>query len=504
MNNPFNSKPLFVFEMANNHFGNMEHGLRIIRAIHSVIDRFKPHFDFAFKMQYRNLDTFIHPDFKNRSDVKYVKRFRETRLESDQFRKLKNEIIKLGFLSMCTPFDEKSVDLIEEHGYDIIKVASCSFTDWPLLERIAKSDKPVICSTAGISLEDIDNVVSFLGHRGRQFALMHCVAEYPTLNKNLQLNQVDLFKSRYPNVRVGYSTHEDPDNCDAVKLAIAKGAMIFEKHVGVTEGNIKLNNYSASPEQVAKWLNAALEAFGMCGVSGRRYEFSQKETESLVSLRRGAFAKRRITKGESVGLADVFLAIPTTDGQITANDMSKYTLLTASKDIDINQPILAGQVDRVETREKVRQVLDKIKEVLRNSKAVVPQQLNIEISHHYGIDRFEEIGCTIINYLNREYCKKLIVILPGQAHPEQYHQRKEETFIVLYGDVQITLDGVKRDCRQGDIVTVERGVKHIFGSKTGAVIEEISSTHYKDDSYYTDPAISKNPNRKTVLNYWLD
>jgi len=105
--------------------------------------------------------------------------------------------------------------------------------------------------------------------------------------------------------------------------------------------------------------------------------------------------------------------------------------------------------------------------------------------------------------VNREYCKKLIILLPGQKHPEQYHNQKEETFHVLYGDVLINLDGVEKECHRGNVVVVERGMRHSFGSKTGAVIEEISSTHHIDDSYYTDPEITNNMNRKTLLTYWM-
>ena len=504
MNDLFNSKPLFVFELANNHSGSMEHGLAIIREVYNATGKFREYFDFGFKLQYRHLDTFIHPDFKTRNDLKYVKRFLDTSLEPDQFKSLKNQIKDMGFLAICTPFDEKSVDLIEEHNFDIIKIASCSFTDWPLLERVAKSNKPIICSAAGAYLEDIDKVVSFFEHRDKQFALMHCVAEYPTSSNNLQLNQIDLFKNRYQGVRIGYSTHENPNNYEAVKLAIAKGATIFEKHVGLSTKDIKLNDYSASPEQVIKWLEAALEAFDMCGISNHRSEFTKKEIDSLISLRRGVFAKRKIKFGEIIELSDVFLAIPTTQDQVTANDLSKYTLFTATKDIEENQPVLFCNVDRIEIREKVKTILDKVKVILHKSKVVVPQHLDIEISHHYGIDRFYEFGMTMINYFNREYCKKLIIILPRQTHPEQYHQSKEETFIVLFGDFQIILDGVRRDCKQGDVVTVEKGVKHIFSSQSGAVIEEISSTHSKEDSYYTDPVISSNHNRKTILTYWLN
>ena len=66
------TKPLFIFEMANNHMGDTAHGVAIIRAIHEACQDFD--FDFAFKLQYRDLDSFIHPSFKGRDDVKYVKR----------------------------------------------------------------------------------------------------------------------------------------------------------------------------------------------------------------------------------------------------------------------------------------------------------------------------------------------------------------------------------------------------------------------------------------------
>src|SRR5208283_4356681 len=148
----------------------------IIREFSEISKEFP--FNFGFKLQYRQLDTFIHPDYKGRMDFKYVKRFTETRLSPDQYKMLRDEMKAQGFVTICTPFDEASVDLIEEHGFDVIKVASCSLSDWPLLERIARSDKPVIASAAGSRLQEIDNVVSFFDHRGKRFSLMHCVAEY--------------------------------------------------------------------------------------------------------------------------------------------------------------------------------------------------------------------------------------------------------------------------------------------------------------------------------------
>ncbi len=495
-------KPLFIFEMANNHMGSVEHGLKIVREMSEVSKDFN--FHFAIKFQFRHLDTFIHPDFKGRSDVKYVKRFSETRLSKAEFKKLKEEADARGFISICTPFDEPSVDMIEELGFDIIKVASCSFTDWPLLERVVKSDKPIIASTAGASLDAIDKVVSFFEHRQKNFALMHCVAEYPTVIQNINLNQINLLQARYPNVSIGYSTHEHPDNTDAVKMAIAKGVTIHEKHVGVPTGSIALNNYSASPDQVRKWLAAAKEAIEICGISGKRYEFTKDEIGSLQGLRRGVFAKRQIKKGEKISLSDVFLAIPLSEGQITANDLSKYNEFVVQNDIELNKPIFVGNVSSKDNRQKVYNIVQRVNSLLAKSGVVTPQRADFEISHHYGIDRFDEFGITMITVVNRDYCKKLIIVLPGQKHPEQYHKQKEETFYILYGDVVLGLDGVEKEYHKGDVVVVEAGVKHIFSSRTGAVIEEISTTHFKDDSYYTDPEILKNKNRKTFLTNWMD
>ena len=495
-------QPLFVFEMANNHMGSVDHGLAMIKTFSKISKRFP--FRFAFKFQFRNLDTFIHPDYKSRTDLKYVKRFSETRLSKKQFQRMKNAAAKAGFITMCTPFDEPSVDLIVEMGFDIIKVASCSFTDWPLLERVAQTDRPIIASTSGAMLEEIDNVVGFLQHRGKQFAVMHCVGEYPTVIDHLQLNQIDLLKERFPGVVVGYSTHEEPDNNESIQAAIGKGATIFEKHVAIDTEVFRKNDYSATPEQVARWLESAERAYRMCGVSGERSKTTDKELADLRQFKRGVFASRKILKGEKIELSDVFFAFPNTDGQLVANDMSKYKEYAAEKDLEKHDPLMAKDVTSFDKRETIYSIIQRVKQILSAGNIVVPGIATLEISHHYGLNRFEEIGCTLINVVNREYCKKLIVVLPGQKHPEQYHNVKEETFLVPYGDVQLTLDGVSKTCKSGDVVTVTRGTKHSFASENGAVIEEISSTHFKDDSFYTDASILQNKDRKTILSYWME
>ncbi len=493
--------PFFVFEMANNHMGDVKHGLKIIQSVHEACQGFP--FRFGFKLQYRQLESFIHPAYRTRTDVKFVKRFMETRLSEKEFRILLAEMQKRGFLTVCTPFDEQSVDLLVAHGIDYLKIASCSSTDWPLLERVVRTGKPVIVSTAGATMEEMDRVVSFFEHRAKDLALMHCVAEYPSPIERMQLNQIDLLKARYPKIRVGFSTHEPPDAIEPVKLAVAKGATLFEKHVGVTTDKYALNSYSANAEQIRAWLTAAGQAFAYCGGEGRQ-ESSPAEARNLHDLRRGVFAAVPIPAGRKLDLKDLLLAIPTQEDQLTANDLSKYVDFYPEADVPALAPILSSSVRKVDNQQRIYDIVARVRELIRRSGVAVPRQVDLEISHHYGLDRFDEFGLTMITVVNREYCKKIIALLAGQRHPEQFHKLKEETFHVLYGEIQLELDSVAEVRRAGDVVTVERGVRHAFFSPIGAIIEEISSTHYKDDSYYTDPVIGQNKDRKTLLTYWLE
>ena len=396
---------LFIFEMANNHMGDLEHGMRVLREHHHAAQGFD--FRFAFKLQYRHLDTFIHPEFKDRTDIKYVKRFSETRLEASQFSALRTEMSCLGFIAICTAFDEKSVDLIEEHEFDIIKIASCSFNDWPLLERIAHTDKPVIASTAGAALEDIDKVVAFWEHRRRDLCLMHCVGSYPTPTAQLELNQIDFLRSRYVGMPVGYSTHEDPADVDPVKIAIGKGAVALERHVGVPTAKYSLNAYSSTPEQIRAWLAAAQSAYDMCGVSGRRRDVSDKERSDLRGLQRGMYATVDIEPGEVISEDSLFYAIPNTSGQFVANDTSKYRRFAATASIGEGEAILDSNASFTDSREKVVAIVRDLKELMVQSGVHLPNRLDFELSHHYGIDKFYEHGCAIANCINREYCKKL-------------------------------------------------------------------------------------------------
>ena len=494
--------PFFILEIANNHMGDIAHGIKLIRAFAEVCKKFP--FNFAFKLQYRDLDTFIHPSMRGRNDIKLVKRFSETKLTRLEFDSLVAEIQSHGFIALVTPFDEVSVGVIEEQNLDIIKIGSCSITDWPLLERIVKTNKAIIASTAGATLENVDRVVSFFLHREKEFVIMHCVGEYPTPDENMNMGQIDLLRNRYNGVRIGFSTHESPSNTDNVKIAIAKGCTIFEKHIGLPTDKYAVNEYSATPEQIQKWLEAAQKSFQVCGQSNDRFLTNEKEAASLRSLRRGAFAKRNIKAGQIIQQEDVYFSFPSQDNQISANDWSKYSHFVSKTDITLDQQIDSTNTNQSDIRNKVWDIAQKVKALLRDSKVIVPGRIIMEISHHYGLENFDQTGLTMLTVVNRGYCKKLLVVLPGQNHPEQFHNKKEETFHVLFGEIEIKLNNVPRLCKSGDVITVEPTVRHAFNSVNGAVIEEISLTHFADDSFYKDEKINTNKSRKTLLSYWMD
>lgn len=488
---------LFIFEMANNHQGSVRHGLDIIHALGEVSR--KHQINAAVKLQYRQLDTMIHPDYIGRTDVKHIPRFLSTKLSKDEFYTLVKAIRDEGLVTMCTPFDEASVDTCMEHGIDILKIASCSAMDWPLLEAAARTKRPVIISTGGKTFSDMDKIYNFLVHRDVDFAMLHCVGLYPAGYEYVQLNCIDRIKNRYPGIAFGYSGHENPKDFSIAQMAVAKGAAILERHVGLATESITLNSYSTDVRDISGWIAAVLNARKICGSASQKF-IGNEEIQSMNELARGCYAAVPIKKGQALKRGDVFFAMPCSDGQMTSGMFQEGAV--ATRDYDVNEGIYEARA--VSVVSDTRSIIHDVKGMLYEAKIPVGPQFELELSHHYGLERFRHYGATIINVINREYCKKLIVVLPGQQHPKHYHKVKEESFQVLSGSLTLTLDGVTREVRAGEVITVERNVLHAFTSSDGCIFEEISTTHVKNDSYYEDENIAKLDlmERKTILEDW--
>jgi N-acetylneuraminate synthase len=475
--------------MANNHQGSVDHGLAIIDAAARLARDKK--INAAVKLQFRELDSFIHTDFKGRDDVAHLPRFESTRLEVEDFRQLTDAMRANDLVAVATPFDEASVGTCLDLGIQVIKVASCSARDWPLLEAIASARKPVIASTGGLDIFDIDNLVSFFRKRVPSFALMHCVSLYPTPNEQMALNFMEKMIRRYPYVRVGYSGHEAPENTEVGVAAIAKGAKLLERHVGVPTETIKLNGYSMNPDEMSQWIDATERARAICGTDQTKH-VSQAEIDSLLSLQRGVFAKKPIKQGQQITAEDVFFAMPCEAGQLTSGDFGHLrATYTASRDYNVNEGVCE------------KPAADP-KGLIFEAGIVLGDDYQIEISHHYGLDSFRQTGCILVNLINREYAEKLLIILPSQRHPLHHHKKKEETFRLLWGDVDVELNGENVALTPGDSVLIQRGDVHGFSSVGGGIIQEISTTHYVGDSHYEDRRIRDlDPmQRKTILESW--
>lgn len=497
---PIHLEDLFIYDLANNHQGDVAHALAIIQGIGEVTRRAGVRA--AFKFQFRQLDSFVHPAHQKNSDNKHIPRFLANRLDLEAFRVLTQEVRRQGMATMATPFDEASLEWIEELDIDIIKIASCSGADRPLLQAVAAVRRPVVASTGGLPLGQIDQMVSLLGSRGLPFALMHCVAIYPTPNDKLRLNQIDLLRHRYRSIPVGWSTHEDPDDLVTVQMACAKGARLFERHVGLSTEKYALNAYSSTPEQIAAWLAAYRRAQDACGGDQRAPGFPE-ELQSLRSLSRGCFARRALARGEVIHAHDVYFAMPCAEGMLTSGQFRPGAV--ADRDYAVHEGLGVSLVKPEVGREQlVDDIVLQTKGMLNNAKIFLGRDSRIEISHHYGLERFREFGCVIVDCINRSYCKKLIIVMPRQKHPYHFHKKKEETFQLLHGDLEVEIDGVRRALHPGDTVLVEAGKWHKFHSLDGAIFEEVSTTHFNDDSFYEDERIALIPRekRKTELPNW--
>jgi sialic acid synthase SpsE/quercetin dioxygenase-like cupin family protein len=439
--------PNHILDVANNHQGSVAHGKAIIDAVATAGAE-------SVKFQYRDL-SILHPELK----TKHHDRFHETNLSYAERLELIDHARGLGLVPIVTPFDEKSVDMCIAHDVPILKVASCSADDWPLLEKMAAAGKPIIASTGGQDLAGIDNLYYFLKHRGVDFALMHCIAEYPTPMDHANLGMIDKMRRRY-DVPIGYSGHED--GYEIGMLAVAKGAVILERHIALPTETIKINAYSLDPGGVNIWVEKCNAARAACG----NQPFSQAERDGLKELKRGAYEIDGETR----------YCMPMTD--ISAGE--HFSTLD-------------------QTTKQTRMYIHEYEGMFRE--ADIPLRGQKELSHHYGLENFRQKGAFLVTVVNREYCKKLIALLPGQVHPSHSHSVKDETFQVLWGWMSVTLEGQEHHLNQGDLLHVPRASQHSFSAPDGCIFEEISTESVRGDSHYEDADISgMDPmKRKTLL-----
>ena len=344
---------LFVLEIANNHWGDVKRGLKIIRDYADVVEN--NGIKAAIKLQLRDVETFIHPSQQENKlekgadeivvppgqNSRYIKKTLSTQLTKGEFQELVDEIKKRGLIPMATPFDEKSVDLCVDLGIEILKIASQDTKALSLLDKIVEANLPTAVSNGGTDIEDIDRIVKLFENKNIPLAVNHCVSLYPSENSDLHLHQIDFLVDRYPNNVIGLSTHEYNDWVSSITIAYAKGARTFERHVDIDADGIAVSNYCSLPEQADISFKAFLTAKEMVGEGEGEREIPQKERDYIQSVSRGMYAKKDLVKGqkltkESLG-EDFYFAIPLEENQYSARDIGEGVVL--NKSVDKDQPV---------------------------------------------------------------------------------------------------------------------------------------------------------------------
>jgi sialic acid synthase SpsE len=335
---------LFVLEMASNHLGSIDRGLRIIRDFGRIV-RYN-NVKAALKLQLRNVDTFIHKDFRDRQDIRYIKKTLDTKMSEASFHVLANAIRRQGCIVCATPFDEASVRAAVRIGCKILKVASSDLNDWGLLEEIAATKLPVIASVGGSSLADMDNLVLFFKNRNIPLALNHCVSLYPTNDDDLEINQIDFMRDRYPEITIGFSTHEFTDWETSIAIAYAKGARTFERHVDILTEDVKVSPYCSTPSQVDMWFRAHARAKAMCGAPGTDKRIPPRaEVAYLDALVRGLYANKDLPVGHVIERGDLYLAVPLQKGQLSCRELLVDDMLT--RPLLKDEPLTINHLDNV-------------------------------------------------------------------------------------------------------------------------------------------------------------
>jgi len=221
-----NNKPYYIAEIGQAHEGSL--GI-----LHSYIDalattgvhavKFQMHIAVAESSAYEPFRVKFSYEDATRFD--YWKRMEFT---LEQWKEIKQHCDAVGLDFICSPFSNLAVDWLEEIGVKYYKIGSGEVTNLLLLEKIAKTGKPVILSSGMSSFSELDTTVSFLQRKTVPFSILQCTTSYPTQPEQYGFNVIQELKERYQ-VTVGFSDHSAKVATNIA--AVAFGAKILEFHV---------------------------------------------------------------------------------------------------------------------------------------------------------------------------------------------------------------------------------------------------------------------------------
>jgi len=287
-----------IAEIGINHNGSVQIAKQLVDiAINAGAD--------AVKFQKRNLEHIYtaemldNPNLGEQNFQYMIPLLREFELSKKDFIFLKKYCGRKGITFLCTAFDLPSVDFLEELNVPAYKLGSPDLTNFAILEKVAKTRKPMIVSTGMAYLEEIERTVSFLRKRKAQFALLHCSSTYPAPWDKLNLRFMETLREKF-NAPIGYSGHELGISMSIVAAAL--GAAIIERHLTL-DRSMKGPDHAASLEpqdfkRMVRDIRYSEQALG----DGKKY-MSRGEILNREVLGKSLVAACAIKKGEKITAA---------------------------------------------------------------------------------------------------------------------------------------------------------------------------------------------------------
>ena len=280
-----------IAEIGNNHNGSIE---RAIQMIDLAADMGAD----CAKFQMRHLDEVyrqrtLRKDGEDLGTEYVLDLLRRFELSVEDHRRLAEHCTAKGILYLCTPWDARSVDILQGFGVPAYKVASADLTNLPLLDKLASIGKPLILSTGMSRPDEVGITVDFLNHRKAAFVLLHCNSTYPAPLHDINLKWMHQLREVHP--LIGYSGHERGINVSLA--AVALGACVVERHFTLDRA-MEGPDHAASLTQseFARMVEGIREIEQALG-EGQARHLSQGEMINRENLGKSLVAAARLSKG---------------------------------------------------------------------------------------------------------------------------------------------------------------------------------------------------------------
>jgi N-acetylneuraminate synthase/sialic acid synthase len=229
-----------------------------------------------------------------------------------EFQRLKNVAEGFGLYFFATPFEEESALFLNALDVPMFKIASCDVNNHPFLRFVAAMQKPMIISTGGHTMAEIDEMTGVLYGINPNYALLHCVSLYPNEDADLQLRNIVAMRSIYKDKLIGFSSHHP----GTLPLMIARslGASIFEVHFTLNRGYKGTDHgFSMEPQGLAKICEDLPRIDNMMG-DGLRH-VSEAERGGFVSkMGKGIYLVRGMKAGDTIREIDIQIKAPYAGG----------------------------------------------------------------------------------------------------------------------------------------------------------------------------------------------